>query len=249
MRKKIIAGNWKMHGTKAWAQDLARHVAQGAGHYKDIDFLVCPSHPLIYPVAEALSGSTVYLGAQDCHFAEHGAHTGDTSAVTLADAGVSHVIVGHSERRVDHAETDAIVQGKARLVLAQGMMAVICIGETEDQQASGQTQAILKQQILGSVPDSATADTVVIAYEPVWAIGTGKTPTADDVQNTHGFIRGVVTEKLGADVAETMRILYGGSVKPANAGALLTLPDVDGALVGGASLKADDFLGIADAIC
>ena len=253
MRKKLIAGNWKMHGTKAWAQELARGVAQGVtkgvGDYSGLDFLVCPSFPLIYPVADVLSDSPVLLGAQDCHPAEQGAHTGDTSPVTLADAGVTHVIVGHSERRVDHAETDSMVQGKAQSVLANGMVAVICIGETEDEQMNGQTETILRGQILGSVPDNATADTVVIAYEPVWAIGTGKTPIANDVQNTHAFIRSVLAEKLGSEVAGAMKILYGGSVKPANAGELLTLPDVDGALVGGASLKADDFLGIADAIC
>ena len=248
MMKTLIAGNWKMHGTKTWAQDLARGVAQGAGDCAHIDLLVCPSFPLLYPVADVLAGSGVLLGAQDCHSAEQGAHTGDTSAVTLADAGVSHVLVGHSERRVDHRETDAMVQAKSQSVLAQGMTAIICIGETEDEQASGQTQAILKKQILGSVPQNATVDNTVIAYEPVWAIGTGKTPTADDVQNTHAFIRGVLAEKLGADCAGAMRILYGGSVKPANAQELLSLPDVNGALVGGASLKADDFLGIAKAI-
>ena len=249
MRKKLIAGNWKMHGTKAWAKDLAHNIAQGAGDYPQVDFLVCPSFPLIYPVGESLSGSAVHLGAQDCHGAEQGAHTGDTSAVMLADAGVSHVLVGHSERRVDHGETDAMVHDKAIAVLDKDMVAIICIGETEDEQQNGHTETVLKTQILGSVPNNATTDGVVIAYEPVWAIGTGKTPTADDVQKTHAFIRGVLADHLGDDCANAMKILYGGSVKPANAGELLTLPDVDGALVGGASLKADDFLGIADAIC
>ena len=252
MRKKLIAGNWKMHGTKAWAQDLAHTVAKGSADYAQVDLLICPSFPLIYPVADALSGSSVYLGAQDCHYSEQGAHTGDTSAVMLADAGVSHVIVGHSERRVDHRETDAMVHDKATAVLGQNTVAIICIGETEGEQQNGKTETVLKTQILGSVPKDAPhnniSDKVVIAYEPVWAIGTGKTPTADDVQKTHAFIRGVLAEHLGADKANTMKILYGGSVKPANAGELLTLPDVDGALVGGASLKADDFLGIANAI-
>ena len=253
MTKLLIAGNWKMHGTKTWAQDLARAVAdgavaKGAGQYAHVDFLVCPSFPLLYPVGDVLSGGNVLLGAQDCHSAEQGAHTGDTSAVTLADAGVSHVIVGHSERRVDHGETDAMVHDKALSAIKYGMVAIICIGETELEQQNGQTEHVLKTQILGSVPTCSTGDTVVIAYEPVWAIGTGKTPTASDVQKTHAFIRLVLAEHLGDDEANAMKILYGGSVKPANAQELLSLPDVNGALVGGASLKAHDFLGIAKAI-
>lgn len=246
MRKKLIAGNWKMHGTKEWATDLAQGVAKGAGGETDV--LVCPSAPLIDAVATVLKGSSVSVGAQDCHFNEQGAHTGDTSPATIVSLGATHVILGHSERRTDHGETDQVVLQKTQSALSHGLVAVVCIGETEAEQQAGQTDEVLKKQILESVPDTATAETVVIAYEPVWAIGTGKTPTAQDVQKTHFFVRSVLREKLGQPVADTMRILYGGSVKPTNAKELLTLPDVDGALVGGASLKSDDFLGIIGAV-
>ena len=166
-----------------------------------------------------------------------GAHTGDTSVITLVDAGVSYVILGHSERRTDHGETDAMVLAKSEKANEHNMVAVICIGETEAEQNAGLTESVLKKQILGSVPINATPENTVIAYEPVWAIGTGKTPTADDVQRTHAFVRSVLAEKLGVDTSDGMRILYGGSVKPANAQELLTLADVDGALVGGASFE------------
>lgn len=247
MRKPLIAGNWKMNGTTEFATDLATAVAQGAND-TPADVLVCPPHGLIAPVVHAVKNSSVAVGGQDCSPHESGAYTGDTSPALLADLGCGYAIVGHSERRVGHGETDAVVQSKAQSATAHGLIAVVCIGETEDEQQSGQTETVLKTQTLGSVPDNATADTVVIAYEPVWAIGTGKTPTADDVQRTHAFIRGVVADKWGADVANGMRILYGGSVKPTNANELLALPDVDGALVGGASLNADDFVGIVGAV-
>lgn len=252
MRKKLIAGNWKMHGAKDWAADLATSIAHGAKG--DVDIVVCPSASLIYPVVTALENGqntttpSIKVGAQDCHYNEQGAHTGDTSPAMLASLGVSHVILGHSERRSDHGETDAIVLQKSLSALSHGLVAIICIGETESQQQAGETETVLKAQILGSIPNITTADKVVIAYEPVWAIGTGKTPTPKDVQHTHAFIRTVLAEKLGEKVAQTIRILYGGSVNPNNAKDLLTLPDVDGALVGGASLKADAFLGIVDAL-
>jgi triosephosphate isomerase len=191
----------------------------------------------------------VALGAQDCHIAEKGAHTGDISPVMLKNAGCSYVIVGHSERRADHHESDVLVCKKAQAAYQAGLKAVICIGETEAQRDAGQTIAVCASQIAGSVPNEATAANTVIAYEPVWAIGTGKTPTAADVEEVHAAIRQAVAKKLGKAVANRMRLLYGGSVKPSNAAELLSLPDVDGGLIGGASLKASDFMGIAATVC
>jgi triosephosphate isomerase len=194
-----------------------------------------------------LSGSTIILGAQDCHPLPSGAHTGDISAEMLADAGAGAIIVGHSERRTDHGETDALVNAKASAAHRAGLTAIICVGETEQQRRDGATLEIVRRQLQGSLPQATHAANTVIAYEPVWAIGSGLTPTPADVAEVHGFIRGELGRLLGQAEAGALRLLYGGSVKPANAGELLFVPDVDGALVGGASLKASDFYAILSA--
>jgi len=243
--RKLIAGNWKMNGLKASGIALAGELAARArAQAPGCDLLVCPPAHLLLPVAEALAGSPVALGGQDCHTAESGAHTGDISAAMLADAGCSHVIVGHSERRQDHGEGDTLVQAKAAAALAAGLTPIVCVGETEAERTAGRALAVIGAQVRGSLP-AAGGTLPVIAYEPVWAIGTGKTATAADVAEAHGHIRGLLTEILGTEAGVSVAILYGGSVKPANAAELLRVADVDGALVGGASLKADDFWAIA----
>jgi len=246
-RRPLIAGNWKMNGLLtdglALASELARRVEDAAA--PAFDLLVCPPFTLISRVGVALAGNAIALGGQDCHAAEAGAHTGDISAAMLADSGCTHVIVGHSERRADHAESDAQVRTKAAAARAAGLVAVICIGETESQRDDGETNAVVARQLAASLPDGATSANTVIAYEPVWAIGTGRTPSIAEVEDVHGRIRGDLGKRLGGDEAARMRLLYGGSVKPDNARELMSLTDVDGALVGGASLKADDFWSIA----
>ena len=246
-RKMMIAGNWKMNGLSADGVALAKEVAAAVKAKKrTCEFVVCPPFTILAVVKKALRGAKVALGAQDCHFDEKGAHTGDISPLMLTDAGCTYVILGHSERRADHGESDALVCRKAEAAHKAGLKTIICIGETLAQREAGETIDVCSKQILGSVPDSATAADMVIAYEPVWAIGTGKTPTAQDVEDVHMAVRKVLAKKLGKAQANKMRILYGGSVKPGNAKELLGLPDVDGALVGGASLKAADFMAIAD---
>jgi len=209
--------------------------------------LLCPPATLIGPMAKAAEGSALSVGGQDCHPKTSGAHTGDISAEMLKDAGASHVILGHSERRTDHGETDALVKGKAEAALAAGLVAVVCIGETEAQRDAGQTLAVIGRQLDGSLPSGATAENVVIAYEPVWAIGTGRTPTLAEIGEVHAFLRDRLTGLIGAE-AEGVRLLYGGSVKPSNAVEIFAVPHVDGALVGGASLKAADFGAIVAAL-
>jgi triosephosphate isomerase len=245
--RPLVAGNWKMNGSIAGLEEL-RAIGHdfGAGLGGQVDGLICPPATLISRAAEILAHTPVKVGGQDCHAKDHGAHTGDISAGMLKEAGATHVIVGHSERRTDHGEDDATVRSKAEAALAIGLVAVVCIGETLAEREAGQTLDVLSRQIDGSVPSGATAQTVVVAYEPVWAIGTGKTPTATDVAEAHRHIRAQLAAKLG-ETSQTMRILYGGSVKPSNAVELMHVENVDGALVGGASLKAADFLGIADA--
>jgi len=247
MPRALIAGNWKMNGRTADGLALARDLA---GRYRDagapaFEMVVCPPATLIAAVAETVSGSGIGVGGQDCHAAEKGAHTGDLAAEMLADAGATHVIVGHSERRQDHGETDAIVRDKAAAAHRAGLTAIVCLGETEAERDAGRALDVCARQLAGSLPDGATAANTVIAYEPVWAIGTGRTPTTDDVREMHGHLRAALAERL-ADAAG-MRILYGGSVKPDNADTLMAVADVDGALVGGASLKPDDFWAIARA--
>jgi triosephosphate isomerase len=245
MRRKLAAGNWKMNGTRAAMAEvtalIAAHPAPG------IDLLLCPPATLLAPLAAATQGHPLALGGQDCHPHDKGAHTGDIAATMLADAGATYVILGHSERRTDHAETDALVAAKALAARAAGLTAVICIGETRAQREGGQTLDVVGTQLAGSVPDGATAANTVIAYEPVWAIGTGLVPTLDQIAQVHAFIRAGLTARFGSEGAG-MRILYGGSVKPSNAAEIFGVPDVDGALVGGASLKAADFSPIIAAL-
>lgn len=246
MGRKLIAGNWKMNGLTATGRELAQGLVAGlVERPTDCDFLVCPPFHLLTAVAGALSGSAVMLGAQDCHTAEKGAHTGDVSAAMLADTGCSHVIVGHSERRSDHGESDALVRAKAEAALAAGLVPIVCIGETEAQREAGEALAVVGGQIEGSLPDSEGE--IVVAYEPVWAIGSGRTPTPAEVGEVHGHIRGLLQARLGEGPGAAVRILYGGSVKAANAGELLSIANVDGALVGGASLEAEGFRAIGEA--
>jgi triosephosphate isomerase len=242
--RPLIAGNWKMNGLKASMAEFEAMVAGAGSVGTKADLLVCPPATLLAALAGKARGSKMTVGAQDCHPKPSGAHTGDISAEMLADAGASAVIVGHSERRADHGETDALVRQKAEAAWRAGLVAIVCIGETQDHRDAGQTLQICGGQLAGSLPDGATSANTVMAYEPVWAIGTGRTPTAADVEQVHGFIRDRLTERFRAEGGR-MRILYGGSVKPSNAAELMAVPNVNGALVGGASLKAADFLAIA----
>lgn len=245
-RRPLIAGNWKMNGLKASMTELAA-IWQGAGDLgRKADLLVCPPATLLFTSKAVVTGSNVAIGAQDCHPAASGAHTGDISAEMLADAGAAAVIVGHSERRADHNESDALVRSKAEAAWRAKLIAVVCVGETQAERDAGKTLEVVGRQLAGSVPDGATATNLVVAYEPVWAIGTGRTPTTKDVEEVHGFIRAKLTERFSKE-GGGVRILYGGSVKPSNAAELMAVANVDGALVGGASLKAVDFLAIAAA--
>ncbi|WP_417789035.1 triose-phosphate isomerase [Terasakiella pusilla] len=246
-RRPLIAGNWKMNGLRADAKALASEIAnlKKSDTADNCDLLVCPPFTVMETVGTATEGSGVFLGAQTCHTAESGAHTGDISPVMLKDAGCTHVILGHSERRTDHGESDADVQAQSIAAHTNDLIAVICVGETESERESGNALQVVREQIIGSVPAGASAQNTVIAYEPVWAIGTGKVATPDDVQIMHADIRNTLKDKLGEDEANGMRILYGGSMKPANAKELLALADVDGGLIGGASLKSEDFWAIA----
>jgi triosephosphate isomerase len=240
--RQLIAGNWKMNLLLADGVALAHAVAE-ASPAPSCDLLVCPPATLVRPVAAALEATHVAVGGQDCHPKPSGAHTGDISAAMLVDAGARWVILGHSERRTDHRETDALVRAKVAAAVAAGLSPIVCVGETEAERLVGRENAVVGAQIAGSLPPDFAG---VLAYEPVWAIGTGRTPTEADVASMHGFIRAELVRHLG-DGGSRVRILYGGSVKPSNAAALLGLPDVGGALVGGASLVATDFLGIARA--
>lgn len=249
--RPLIAGNWKMNGLTAdgvrLAADLAAWVRTDADAAPDRkDILICPPATLLASAARAIAGSPVLLGAQDCHWAKNGAHTGDISAEMLADQGCRYVIVGHSERRAGHGETDAIIKSKAAAVLRAGLVAIICIGETEAERQAGQTIDVVTRQFQGSLPSGASAATAVIAYEPVWAIGTGRVPTAEEVAAVHGHLRGLAAAAMGDGAA--MRLLYGGSVKSSNAKELMSIPQVNGALVGGASLKLEDFSGIVRSV-
>lgn len=244
--RPLVAGNWKMNGLAAALAELKALQERLAEHpVPEADIMVCPPATLLAQARYALRGSDILLGAQDCHIAASGAHTGDLSAEMLADVGASAVIVGHSERRTDHAETDALVKAKASAAHRAGLTAIVCIGETAEERRDGAALEVVGRQLKGSLPDRARASDTVIAYEPVWAIGTGLTPTPEDVAEMHGFIRRELGMLAESAEAWALRILYGGSVKPGNAGELLSVPDVDGALVGGASLKAADFYAIA----
>jgi triosephosphate isomerase (TIM) len=243
--RPLIAGNWKMNGLKASLAEFEAMLRGAGAVATKADLLVCPPATLIATFAEKARGAkNLALGAQDCHPKPSGAHTGDLSAEMLADAGASAVIVGHSERRTDHGETDALVRQKAEAAWRAGLSAIVCIGETQQQRDHGQALGICGAQLAGSLPDGATAANLTVAYEPVWAIGTGRTPTTEDVEQVHRFIRDTLSSRFKGEGAR-MRILYGGSVKPSNAAELLAIANVNGALVGGASLKASDFLAIA----
>ncbi len=245
--RPLVAGNWKMNGTSASFGEL-RSIGNGflGGLNTECEALLCVPATLLSRAAEILSQFPVKAGGQDCHADESGAHTGDISAEMLKDAGAAYVVVGHSERRTDHGETDDIVARKAQAAWRAGLSAIICIGETEAQRREGQALEVISAQLSGSVPVEATSANTVVAYEPVWAIGTGLTPTAADVEMAHAHMRTELQDRIGAEAAK-VRLLYGGSVKPANAVELLGINNVDGALIGGASLKAGDFLSIAEA--
>ena len=238
----LVAGNWKMNGVAASEGELAKIINGAAGLKADL--MVCPPATLITEFAAAARGSAVAIGGQDCHAKPSGAHTGDIAAEMLKDAGAVAVIVGHSERRTDYHETDAQVRAKALAAHRAGLTAIVCIGEQRAEREGGQTLDVIGRQLDGSLPDGGASTNLVIAYEPVWAIGTGLTPTPADVAEAHAFIRKQLEARFGTE-GRRIRILYGGSVKPANATELLTIVNVNGALVGGASLKAADFLGIA----
>ncbi|MBD9449400.1 MULTISPECIES: triose-phosphate isomerase [Rhizobium] len=242
--RPLVAGNWKMNGTRA-SLDQIKAIAEGVqGPLSDkVEALICPPATLLYVATALCTDSPLAIGAQDCHQKPSGAHTGDISAEMIADCFGTYVIVGHSERRTDHAETDHLVRAKAEAAFAADLTAIVCIGETADERKAGQTLDIIKRQLSASVPDSATPENAVIAYEPVWAIGTGVTPTVEDVEKAHAFMRSELVARFGA-AGKKIRILYGGSVKPSNARELMGVANVDGALIGGASLKAADFLAI-----
>lgn len=244
--RPLVAGNWKMNGLRSALKELTA-MAEGydAALRARVDLLVCPPATLLYVASAATIGTRIAIGVQDCHANASGAHTGDLSAEMLADAGATFVIAGHSERRADHGETDATVRAKAAAAHRAGLVAIVCVGETRAEREASRTLAVVRRQLRGSVPEGATPDTLVVAYEPVWAIGTGLTPTTADVAEVHAMIRAELRKIVGRDAAPAVRILYGGSVKPSNAAELMAVADVDGALVGGASLKAGDFLGIA----
>lgn len=245
VRRPLVAGNWKMNGLKASIAEFGRIVE---GYDSDLkakaDLLVCPPATLLSAFAPL--AAAVGIGGQDCHAKAFGAHTGDLSAEMLADAGARSVIVGHSERRQDHHEGDSTVRAKAEAARRAGLLAIVCVGETRAEREAGQALDIVRGQLIGSIPDGATGDTLVVAYEPVWAIGTGLTPTNDDIAEMHAAMRAALASRFGGEAAR-IRLLYGGSVKPENAGEILAIEDVDGALVGGASLKAESFLAIARA--
>ncbi len=244
-RIPLVAGNWKMNGLRADAIALAKAVVDRVAGAPPCEMLMCPPATLLTEVGRVLAGSGIALGGQDCHAADGGAHTGDISARMLADAGCRYVILGHSERRAGYREGDDLVASKVAAAGHAGLTAIVCVGETEAERGGGNALAVVGAQIEGSLPADPSARNIVVAYEPVWAIGSGRTPSPDQVRQVHAHIRGRLTAVLGQAEAARTRILYGGSVKPANAAAMLALDDVDGALVGGASLDAEDFCAIA----
>lgn len=245
MQRKLAAGNWKMNGSFAGLKMIDALAAAHGGAACDI--LLCPPAHLIHPAAQRAEGSPIQIGAQNCHAAEKGAHTGDISAAMLREAGASAVIVGHSERREAYGETDAAVQAKAQAAQAAGLIAIVCLGETLEQRGAGEALPVIRSQLAGSLPETSDAGTLVVAYEPIWAIGTGKIPTMDEIAEVHALLRADLTALLGAP-GQQVRLLYGGSVKPGNAAEIFALPNVDGALVGGASLTAADFSPIVTAL-
>lgn len=246
--RPMVAGNWKMNGNRASLDELGLMSAGFTPALRQkLDLMICPPATLMLAASQKAVGTGIAIGGQDCHANDVGAHTGDLSAGMLFDSGATAVIVGHSERRADHGESDATVRAKAEAARRNALLAIICVGETRADREAGKTLAVVRRQLKGSIPDHMTARDLVVAYEPVWAIGTGLTPTAGDVAEVHAMIRQDLRRIVGKEEAEKVRILYGGSVKPSNAKELMSVPNVNGALVGGASLKANDFLGIAAA--
>lgn len=249
MERKLLAGNWKMNGHRAEAAALARDLAAHAAREENgCEWVVCPPFPLLGTVAEAVRGSGIRVGGQDCHAAPSGPHTGDVAAPMLADVGCSYVIVGHSERRRDHEETDADVRAKAEAAQAAGIAPIVCVGETQAERAAGRTEAVLAHQVETGVPE-APVQPLAIAYEPVWAIGTGVTPGADEIAAALAVIRRTLRQRVDAVTADGLRLLYGGSVKPANAAELCGIDGVDGLLVGAASLSVERFRAIGHSCC
>jgi len=248
MIRPMVAGNWKMNGSRASLDELAlMSTGFTPALRQKLDLMICPPATLVLAASQRAVGTGIAIGGQDCHANDAGAHTGDLSAGMLFDAGATAVIVGHSERRADHGESDATVRAKAEAARRNALIAIVCVGETRADREAGKTLAVVRRQLKGSIPDHMTSRDLVVAYEPVWAIGTGLTPTAGDVAEVHAMIRQDLRRIVGKEEAEKVRILYGGSVKPSNAKELMSVPNVNGALVGGASLKASDFLGIAAA--
>jgi len=248
MIRPMVAGNWKMNGSRASLDELAMMSAGFTPALKQkLDLMICPPATLVLAASQRSIGTGIAIGGQDCHANDAGAHTGDLSAGMLFDAGATAVIVGHSERRADHNESDATVKAKAEAARRNALIAIVCVGETRADREAGKTLAVVRRQLKGSIPDHMTSRDLVVAYEPVWAIGTGLTPTAGDVAEVHAMIRQDLRRIVGKEEAEKVRILYGGSVKPSNAKELMSVPNVNGALVGGASLKALDLLGIVAA--
>jgi triosephosphate isomerase len=245
--RPLIAGNWKMNGLKGSLPELEAMLESGAAGKGNADLLICPPATLVAAFAARAKGSQLAIGGQDCHAEASGAHTGDIAAEMLADAGATAVIVGHSERRTDHHETDDVVRAKALAAWRAGLVAIVCVGETRAERDAGRAMDVVGGQLAGSIPEGANAANLVVAYEPVWAIGTGLTPTSEDIEQIHTFIRQKLTERFKAEGAG-VRVLYGGSLKPGNAAEILALADVNGGLIGGASLKAADFLAIAAAV-
>jgi triosephosphate isomerase len=241
--RKLAAGNWKMNGTRASLSEVKAINAELDG--TDPAVVICPPVSLLIPACDI--GGKIGIGAQDCHMVSSGAHTGDISANQIVDTGATYVIIGHSERRTDHGETSDMIKAKAQAALKAGLIAIVCIGETLAEREAGETLNVLGQQMSGSIPDGATSQNTVIAYEPVWAIGTGLVPTLDQIDEAHRFMRAELLTTLGAD-AQNISLLYGGSVKGSNADDIFSVADVDGALVGGASLSAHDFVPIIKAL-
>ncbi len=246
MRPKIAAGNWKMNGTAAALSEL--DALSRALPENPPQVVICPPSPLLFRATDAVHGCPIQIGAQDCHAEASGAHTGDISATMIADTGATHVILGHSERRDAYRETDADVRAKAQAAWGAGLTAIICIGESDAQREAGETLQVIGAQLDGSLPDGATAENTVIAYEPIWAIGTGKVPSIAQITEVHDFIRERLAARFGAEISDALPLLYGGSVKATNAAEIFAVENVDGALVGGASLKADDFAPIVTAL-
>lgn len=247
MRTPLIAGNWKMHKTLVEARELMGGLLDGIEGISGVEILICPAVHLLFPMAKAIAGTPVMMGAQDAHFEPQGAFTGEISVSMIQETGATHVILGHSERRRYYNEDGPLLARKVRAAVTGGLQAIYCVGETLEQRDAGRTRAIVEQQIRDVVQADVPADWLIIAYEPVWAIGTGRTATADQAQEVHSHIRSVLASIYAQDAADSIRILYGGSVKPENAVDLLAQPDIDGALVGGACLVAADFAAIIKA--